>query len=201
MLPDSRFELNIEFKSDNNLIWRETNKVCRVIITKLQLYIPSVSFDGRYKITTATKPKSRTYLNEYVTNSTDLRQREGNFRITNDISKPCHVFIFIVNSANINSLYQTFNVANKRKLTRCYLKANENVFPNIHYKPSTKPSRVYRDVMSYVYSNNDFQDGTLLNRNNFESLFRFIYIKLPNIKEDKIKLSFHYELRGETNAD
>ena len=198
MLPDSRFELNIEFESDNNLIWREGNDVCRVIITKLQLYITSVRFDGRYK---TTAPKSWTYFNEYVTNSTDLRQREGNFRITNEVSKPRHVFIFIVNSANINSqtanpfLYQTFNVANNRKLTRCYLKANENVYPNIHYKPSTEPSRVFRDVMSY-----NFQGGTLLNRNNFENLFPFIYFKLLNL-EDKVKLSFHYELRGEPNAD
>ena len=84
-----------------------------------------------------------------------------------------HVFIFIVNNANINSqtanpfLYQTFDVANNRKLTRCYLKANENVYPNIHYKPSTEPSRVYKDVMGY-------NGATLLNRNNFESLFPFI---------------------------
>ena len=115
------------------------------------------------------------------------------------MSKPGHAFIFIVKSANINSqtsnpfLYQTFNVANNRKIRRCYLKANENVYPNIHYKPSTEPSRVYRDVMSYG-------DGTLLNRNNFESLFPFIYFKLPNL-EDKVKLSFHYELSGEPNAD
>ena len=190
MLPDSRFELNIEFESDNNLIWREGNDVCRVIITKLQLHIPRGG-------STRVLPKS--YLNEYVANSTDLRQREGNFRITNEVSKPRHVFIFIVNSANINSqtanpfLYQTFNVANNIKLRRCYLKANENVYPNIHYKPSTEPSRVYRDVMSYG-------GGALLNRNNFESLFPFIYFKIPNT-EDKVKLSFHYELSGEPNAD
>ena len=72
MLPYSRFKLNIEFESDNNLIWREGNDVCRVIITKLQLYIP------RVKCTTTAVPKS--YLNEYVTNSTDLRQREGTQR-------------------------------------------------------------------------------------------------------------------------
>ena len=191
MLPDSRFELNIEFESDNNLIWREGDDVCRVIITKLQLYIP------RVKCTKTAVPKS--YLNEYVTNSTDLRQREGNFIITNDVSKPRHVFIFIVNSANINSqtvnpfLYQTFNVANNRKLTRCYPKANENVYPTIHYKPSTEPSRVYRYVISYGR-------GTLLNRNKFKSLFPFIYFELPNL-EDKVKLSFHYELSGEPNAD
>ena len=192
MLPDSRFELNVEFESDNHLIWREGNDICRVIVTKLQLYIPSVKC-------TTTAPKSWTYLNEYVKNSTDLRQREANFRITNEVSKPRHVFIFIVTSANINSqtanpfLYQTFNVANNRKLTRCYLNGNENIYPNIHYKPSTEPSRVYRDVMSY-------SGGTLLNRNNFESLFPFIYFKLPNL-EDKVKLSFYYQLRGELNAD
>ena len=191
MLPDSRFELNIEFESDNNLIWREGNNVCRVIITKLQLYIPKGE---------STRVILKSYLNEYVTNSTDLRQREGNFKITNEVSKPCHVFIFIVNSANLNSqtanpfLYQTFNVANNRKLRRCYLKANENVFPNIHYKPSTEPSRVYRDVMSYSGGR------TLLNRDNFKSLFPFIYFKLPNL-EDKVKLSFHYELSGEPNVD
>ena len=46
----------------------------------------------------------------------------------------------------------------------------------------------------------DFQGGTLLNRNNFESLFPFIYFKLSNL-EDKVKLSFHHELRGDPNAD
>ena len=191
MLPDSRFELNMEFESDNNLIWRSGNDVCRVIISKLQLFIP--------QSTMITKMSPKSYLNEFVTKSSDLRQREGNFIITNEISKPRHVFIFIVNSANFNSqtsnpfLYQTFNIANNKKLTRCYLKANENEYPNIHYKPSTEPSRVYRDAMSYG-------NGTLLNRNNFESLFPFIYFKLPNL-EDKVKLSFHYELSGETNAD
>ena len=191
MLPDSRFELNMEFESHNNLIWREGNDVCRVIITKLQLFIP--------QSTIITKMSPKSYLNEFVTNSSDLRQKKGNFRITNEISKPRHVFIFIVNSANFNSqtsnpfLYQTFNVANNRKLTRCYLKANENEYLNIHYKPSTEPTRVYRNVMSYG-------NGTLLNRNNFETLFPFIYFKLPNL-EDKVKLSFHYELSGEPNAD
>ena len=191
ILPYSNFELNIEFESDNNLIWRSLGQFCRIIITKLQLFI--------LQSTIITKMTPKSYLNEYVTNSSDLRQREGNFRITNEISKPRHVFIFIVNSANFNSqtanpfLYQTFNVANNRKLTRCYLKANENEHPNIHYKPSTEPSRVYRDVMSYA-------DGTLLNRNNFVSLFPFIYFKLPNL-EDKVKLTFHYELSGEPNAD
>ena len=53
-----------------------------------------------------------------------------------------------------------------------------------------------------------YSGGALLNRNNFESLFPFIYFKLPNLEDKtikdktiKIKLSIHYELSGETNAD
>ena len=65
ILPYSNFELNIEFESDNNLIWRSLNQVCRIIITKLQLFIP--------QSTIITKMPPKSYLNEYVTNSTDLR--------------------------------------------------------------------------------------------------------------------------------
>ena len=135
--------------------------------------------------TTATK--SWSYLDEYVTSSTNLRQDEGNFRIQTLFQNLAMFMFFIVNSANIESqtanpfLYQTFNVANNKKLTRCYLKANENIYPKIRYKLSTEPSRVYRDVMSHVYTNNDFQGGTLLNRVNFENLFPFVYFNLPNI--------------------
>ena len=59
--------------------------------------------------------------------------------------------------------------------------------------------------MSYVYANNDFQGGTLLNRSNFESLFPFIYFDLTkqkiDIKDEVTKLMFHYELSANPNAD
>ena len=51
--------------------------------------------------------------------------------------------------------------------------------------------------MGYVYANNDFQGGTLLNRTNFESLFPFVYFDLTkqkmDIKDGVTKLAFHYE--------
>ena len=69
-------------------------------------------------------------------------------------------------------------------------------------KLSSDPSRVFREVMSYVYANNDFQGGTLLNRSNFENLFPFVYFDLTkqklDIKDGVTKLSFHYELSGVT---
>ena len=59
--------------------------------------------------------------------------------------------------------------------------------------------------MSYVYANNDFQGGTLLNRQNFENIFPFVYFDLTKQKLDIIdrvtKLAFHYELSGATAAN
>ena len=140
-------------------------------------------------------------------------QNSGHFRITNGISKPRHVFVFFINNANINDqrynsfLYNTFSVSTgPRTLNRCYLEVgNGNEYPRIHYKPTEDPSRVFRDVMKYVNANNDLQGGTLLNINNFKTLFPFIYFDLTkqkmDIKDGVTKLSFHCELSGATATD
>ena len=117
-----------------------------------------------------------------------------------------------VNTANIDSqtanpfLYNTFNLPNNANISRCYLEvANQNEYPDIHFKPATNPARVFRELMGYIYANNDFQGGTLLSRSNFESLFPFVYFDLTkqkmDIKDGVTKLSFHYELSANANAD
>ena len=59
--------------------------------------------------------------------------------------------------------------------------------------------------MSYVYANNDFQYGTLVNRDNFIKLFPFVYFDLTkqksDIKDRVLKLAFHYELSATSTAD
>lgn len=159
------------------------------------------------------KPYKWSYLNEVVETSNNTKQQTGLFKITIGISKPRHVFIFIINSASIDSqtvnpfLYNTFSIStNPRTLNRCYLEVgNGNEYPELHYKPNIDLSRVYRDVMSYVYANNDFQGGTLLTRSNFESLFPFVYFDLTkqkmDIKDGVTKLTFHYELSGAAATD
>ena len=70
-----------------------------------------------------------------------------------------------INNANINNqlenafLFNTFSVStDPRTLNRCYLEVgNGNEYPDIHYKPTKDATRVFRDVMSYVYANNDYQ--------------------------------------------
>ena len=54
--------------------------------------------------------------------------------------------------------------------------------PDIHYKPATDLSRVYRGILAYNHENNDFQGGTILNITNYENLFPIIYFDLTKQK-------------------
>ena len=214
LLPNTKIELNIEIEKDANLIFQAADD-CRVIITRLQLFIPKLTFNEeglKLYMANYLKPYKWTYLNEVVERSNNTQQQTGHFRITNAISKPRHVFIFGIDTARIDSqtanpfLYDTFDLPNNANISRCYLEVgNGNEYPDIHFKPATDPARVFRNVMSYVYANNDFQGGTLLNRTNFESLFPFVYFDLTkqkmDIKDGVTKLAFHYELSANPNAD
>ena len=213
--------MNIEFDDDKNLIWRQgaadaAGTSYRLIIRRLKLFVPRLVFNSegqKLYMEDYLKPYKWTYLKDTVFTSNLSTQNSGHFRITNGISKPRHVFVFFINNANINNqlqnsfLYNTFSVStNPRTLTRCHLEVgNGNEYPRIHYKPSEGASRVFRDVMSYVNADNDYQGGTLLNISNFKTLYPFVYFDLTkqkmDIKDGVTKLSFHYELSGATATD
>ena len=215
LLPNTKIEINVELETDNNLIWRAGGNDCRVILSKFQLFVPRITFNQKGQelyLQNYLKPYKWKYLNEVVERSNNSQQQTGHFRITNAISKPRHVFVFGIDTARIGSqtenpfLYDTFNLPNNANMSRCYLEVgNGNEYPDIHFKPATEPSRVFREVMGHIYANNDFQGGTLLNRTNFENLFPFVYFDLTkqkmDIKDGVTKLSFHYELNANPNAD
>ena len=215
LLPNTKLDINFELEKDSNLIWRTGGNNCRVVVTRLQLFVPRLTFNSKGKklyMENYLKPYKWVYLNEVAERDNNSQQQTGTFRIRNAISKPRHVFVFAINTANIESqtanpfLYNTFNLPNNAKISRCHLEVgNGNEYPDIHFKPATDPARVFREVMGYVYANNDFQGGTLLNRTNFESLFPFVYFDLTkqkmDIKDGVTRLSFHYELSANPNAD
>ena len=229
LLPHTKTELNVEFDDDKNLIWRQggadgADNNYRLIILRLQLFVPRLTFNAegqKLYMENYLNQYKWTYLNENVERSNNSKQKTGHSRITNGISKPRHVFVFMVNTFNIDNqiknsfLYNTFSVGenhtanpptNARTLNRCYLEVgNGNEYPDIHYKPNDDLSRVYRDVMSYVYANNGYQGGTLLNIGNFKTLFSFVYFDLTkqkmDIKDGVTQLAFHYELSDNTPQD
>ena len=220
-LPNVRIELQIEMENDKNLIWRTgaayaAGTTYRLIITRLQLYVPRMIFNSegqKLYLENYLKPHKWTYLTETTYNQDMRTQRTGNFRLTNGILKPRHVFIFFINNASLDNqlsnpfLYNTFSVStNPRTLDQCYLEVgNGNEYPHLKYEPTLDRSRVFRDVMKYVNANNDLQGGTLLDISNLKNLYPFIYFDLTkqrtDLKDGNTKLSFHYTLSGTTATD
>ena len=159
------------------------------------------------------KEQEWTYLKEVVEKMNSTQNASENFRITTGISKPRHVFVFILNDARLEAplqnqfLYDTFSISsNDRKITDCQLEiANGIEYPEVQYTPNSDISRIYRDVLKYVHLNNDYQGGTLLKRANFESLFPFLYLDLTKQKLDIIdgttKINFKYHLSAAAAAD
>ena len=102
-------------------------------------------------------------------------------------------------------MYNTFNVADDKALNSCYLEVGDGKeYAEVHYKPSTEPNCVFRDVLKYVYANSDYAGDTLINRSNFGTIFPFIYFDLTkqptDIKDGMTKPTFKYTLSGNTNA-
>ena len=137
LLPNTKIEISFEIEKDDNLIWRTGGNRCRVVITRLQLFVPRLVFNSegnKIYMENYLKPYKWTYLNEVVQTNRAGTQRVGSFRITNGISKPRHVFVFIINTANIESqtanpfLYNTISVStDPRTLDRCYLEVGNGM--------------------------------------------------------------------------
>ena len=215
LLPNTKIEINFEIESDANLIF-QAGANCRVIIKRLQLYIPKLTFnsDGqKLYMKDYLKPDKWPYLNEVIHTSNNLQQQTGHYRITTAISKPRHVFVWAINTARINAqtanpfIYDTFgNLPNDADVSRCYLEVgNGNEYPDFAYKPSTDLSRVFRGLMEYVHANNDFQGGTILDITSYKKVYPIIYFDLTkqktDIKDGVTKLVFHFELTANPNAD
>ena len=214
LLPNTRVEMNFEIESDGNLIW-QAGADCRVVITRMQLYVPRITFNSQGQsayMSQYLKPHKWTYLRENIERSNSSQQRAGHFRISSGLPKPRHVFVFIINDANIDAqtvnpfLYNTFSVStDPRTLSNCHLEVgNGNEYPEIHYTPTTDMTRVFRDVLKYVHKNNEYGEGSLLNISNFKTLFHFLYFDLTkqkmDIKDGTTKLTFKYELSGTTTT-
>ena len=183
--PNMKIELEIERETDKNLIWRKEHadapdRSYWLILKRVQLFVPKLMFNSegqKLYLENYLKPYKWTYLEETVSRSSLLKQNSGNFRITNAILKPRHVFAFFISNSSIENqlhnpfLYDTFNLStNDVTLTRCHLEVgNGNDYPDINYKPTQDHSRVFRDVMKYVNANNDLQGGTLLNISNYKN--------------------------------
>ena len=214
LLPNTRVEMNLRLSQMVNYFGKP-GLIAELVITRTQLYVPRITFNSEGQssyMSQYLKNHKWTYLRENIERSNSSQQRAGHFRISSGISKPRHVFLFIINDANIDAqtenpfLYNTFSVStDPRTLSNCHLEVgNGNEYPEIHYTPTTDMTRVFRDVLKYVHKNNEYGEGSLLNKSNFSTLFPFLYFDLTkqkmDIKDGTTKLTFKYELSGTTAA-
>ena len=110
LLPNVRIEIQIEMENDKNLIWRTgvadaAGTTYRLIVTRLRLFVPRMIFNAegqKLYLENYLKPHKWTYLTETTYNQDMRNQSSGNFRFTNGIPKPRHVFIFFVNNASLD---------------------------------------------------------------------------------------------------
>ena len=176
LLPNTKVELHVKIEDDGNVIW-QAGADCRVVITRMHLIVPRITFNSEGQelyMRTYLKPHKWTYLRENIERSNSSTQRAENFRISNGISKPRHVFVFIINDAAISNqtvnpfLYNTFSVStDPRTLIKCHLEVgNGNKYPEVEYTPEADLTRVNHDVMSYAHKVSEFQLGSLLNVTN-----------------------------------
>ena len=102
LLPNMKIDLNIERDTDKNFIWRKEHadapdRSYRLILKRVQLFVPRLIFNSegqKLYMENYLKPYKWTYLKETVFTSNLSTQNSGHFRITNEISKPRHVFVF-----------------------------------------------------------------------------------------------------------
>ena len=215
LLPNTKIEINFEIESDANLVF-QAGANCRVIVKRLQLYIPKLTFNAegqKLYMENYLKPYKWTYLNEVIHTSNNVQQQTGHYRITTVISKPRHVFVWAINTARINAqtanpfIYDTFgNLPANANVTQCYLEVgNGNEYPDFHYKPSTDLTRVFGGLLEYIHANNDFQSTTILDMDSYKKVYPIIYFDLTkqkmDIKDGVTKLAFHFQLSANPDAD
>lgn len=203
LLPNMRFEVEVELEKDNNIVW-EAKDTLRYVIYKFQLWVPKITFTplGESAYTQHyLAPSTWNYLQERIDRSSSRREQSGTFDISSGLPRPRHVFVWFINDASLNDpkhnifLYNTFNVANDKKIETAKLEvSNGNFYPDQHYTPSTDMSRVYHDITCYNYACFDQSVGIQLTRENFKNLFGMFYFDLryqpDDLKDNTSRLRF-----------
>ena len=122
------------------------------------------------------KPKKWIYLKEQH-EIKESNTTSDAFRISTGIRRPRHVFIWSVTTLSYNNqaanifTFGISEVGGNRSFARAQLEMNNSMYyPQLDLS-STEESRLYRALMSYSPAYNDFLSGSIIDRDNFKTLF------------------------------
>ena len=211
--PNSE-KINFTIENDNNMIHRKTAVgACKVILAKFRLWVPTLTFNGAGMEVYAENyltPKPWSYLNEhYVKEDSELTE---SFRTIRDLRKSRHVFVWIISEGryydqeNNSFTFDTFRRigANGAKLSQAHLEINNNKhYPKIDLQYDNI-ARLYKTLLSYNSSYNNFLSGKIIDRTNYEKLHGILYFDLRNQEEDTkdstVTLTFRYKLNEDPGS-
>ena len=214
LLPPMQLEFLITLQNDRELIYQNDGTARRIVVRKLELWVPQLHFTGKgqtFVNENFLKPTQWKYLKENIFSLSERRDESGMFMIGSGIINPKHVFVFFQQARKINRytqnpyIFDTFDIDgdDSARLKTCSLQCGTNFYPQIEYDNEFK-LRILKDLINFRYRKNDYNTGVQLQVANFEKLYPIIYFDLRNAKEsltgDPQILYFHYKLNEPANA-
>ena len=213
MLPPMQLTIELQLNDDAELI-HKANAVDdgRVVVTRFYLWLPKmIPKNSEYGdfVKDFLKPTKWMYMKDFYLQSAETISDQNSFIISPSINNVQHVFIYLQRSKGPNNneserspyIFDTFKLNsanNNSSLKTCRLEYDNSTFyPELEYDASSK-IRIFTDLMSYAYRNNDVNTGTQLNFYNFASIYGLIHFDLTyqdeTVTNDPKQLILNYNL-------
>ena len=214
--PPGKVVINLSFLSDTFAIYRAAAADAgKYYFTTLMLWVPKMTFNPTGSKLYQEKyfvKQAWPYFKEHVEVQGNTQQQSGVFRISSGMRKPRHVFIWVLNSDEIDSqeqnpyVYNTYNIANGQSFTECQLEIGNGVFyPTERMRPNQEISKTYRSLMQYQSSFHNYVMAPSFDQKTFQSLFGLIYFDLRyqnlEVRNDMTKIELRYTLSGAPNVN
>ena len=214
ILPPMQLTFEIDLNTDAEALFGLVDTT-RIVIDRFYLWVPRLEPKDAIMskfISDFQKPSKWKYLREMYEHS-DLTRNSGDFRISSSIDKVRHVFVYLQrlkNNSFTNNpyIFDTFklNAANDNcTLSSCRLEYGNGLFyPELDYDVESK-SRIFSDVMNYSWKKNDYNTGTQVNVENWDSIYSLLYFDLSyqpeSITRDPKQLILRYRINQASAAD
>ena len=161
-----QLEFLITLQNDRELIYQNDGTARRIVVRKLELWVPQLHFTGKgqtFVNENFLKPTQWKYLKENIFSLSERRDESGMFMIGSGIKKSKHVFVFFQQARKINRyeqnpyFFDTFDIDGdaSAKLKTCSLQCGTNFYPQIEYdnefKYKSQTLRSYTQLYTSIY--------------------------------------------------